>query len=169
MEQLILYLVIIVIFSVVGYVRKAARKAAAQQQKPMDTKPSVHFTPVVTPLATNNKGSQGMQDIESLLRSVLGEDTVPYTQQSVSPIIPDEGRINVRVQDEMLVNEGTDAMEKTYGSEFVKRMMSEGVSDLKPASPEIYTEPKTRVHPVLDGFDLRKAVIYAEILKPKFN
>lgn len=169
MEQLILYLVIIVIFSVVGYIRKAARKAAIQQHKPVNATIPNRFSQNVTPSATTNNSSQGMQDIESLLRSVLGEDTTPYPQYTPATVSPDEGRINVKVQDEVYIAEGEDSRINTYGADFMNRMMNEGVSDLKPKVSENYSEPKVRFHPVMEGFDLRKAVVYAEIMKPKFQ
>lgn len=164
MEQLILYLVIIIIFSVVGYIRKAARKAAAQQQQPM-RQSTVQMQPQQ---AQNARSNPGMQDIESLLRSVLGEENATMVSRPVVQDYTQEGRMQSFVQDEMVIEEGVSTLEKTYGKEMYQKMMNEGVSEIQKSEIELFSEPKIRVNPLMTDFDLRKAVIYAEILKPKF-
>lgn len=167
MENFIGLIVVIVIWSIIGFFRKSAKMQQAAQQKLLQQKASQN--------RSNTEQSATPDEISRLFEMLAGAQpstNTTYTQvsqnsnnDSIESLTEEGGR-----EEQAPLWAGSDVYTPQGSS--IESYMSE--SDFRPMfsssdehSPISHPVAKN-IHPLLEGFDPRKAVIYSEILQPRY-
>lgn len=162
MEQFIWLFVLLIIWIVPAILRANAKKKKAAEMQARKTGAS-NQVQTQNLQQRQHKQQSSSQEVEKMLEKLLG---VEVTHEEESPITIAE-------------NENTDAFdieEVPTGSEYdlerAEKLSFEELIALGESDSGFYgknnREVEKSVHPDISDFDLRKAVIYSEILKPKY-
>lgn len=153
----ILYIIVIIVWIVVGLIRKNKKK---------EGRPTTAMPPL---------GETQSPDISEMLEEILGKKSTVSPEQQ--PVPAEQKKIIPAIEKE------PETLESISGTDYTRRSIKKTEKILHPrkrkpvvaipkkAGEEIPEESDTFIRTIMEEsqFDLRKAVIYSEILNPPFR
>ena len=170
MEDLLYYIGLgaVITISLVRKARKAAAKQAKNSDKGLATDPIPHSQALEKALRELQKSSQPR--VESTPTSYTTSQTSTSSPQSAEYHYADEAQsLEIIIDEVALARESSNKRAKTPKKSHKKAQKSpiiESTQQTATAKEKVCTNEQIKKS---DDFDLQEAVIYAEILKPKFE
>mgnify|MGYP001554584685 CR=1 FL=1 len=170
MEQFIWLIVLIVIWIVPSIIKANKKKKAAEMQAAQRRQSQAQGQ--TKPTVQQQKQASNSDEVEKMLEKLLGVEITQEKEQETYEESYDEDdveyeRIDFESEDSLFnapsdSNYDLDRAEKLSFEELIA--MGEADAGLL---VENISDSENSVHPEISDFDLRKAVIYSEILTPK--
>lgn len=166
MEQFLGLIVVMVVWGVISYFGKAAKKQQAAAKLAMQKNNASQQPP---------QSFQTTSEIEKLIEMFSGNtiEKAPVENNSYIDTVPVSEEQSVESKGYVSLADSYKPLTGFLAFENYSDSFSEGgniVSDLEnhAGNEEILIKSKNSVHPLLRNFDLKKAVIYSEILQPRY-